>query len=709
MEEYDYLQNLPDSVLTLIFARLINSDQYSSLADIKFLCQCSLVSKQFNRCIPLLFTLSITHPCLGELHDNCPKILKKFKYIQMLYLKHGSPPNLHNFKWKATCAVSNRGNSIIYGMTSLSYSSVEKCLSTDQNKLFTCRVLAAPCQTALLCVSTENYVSNMLQLHDRLLMCIQRLQLLYHVEITDSRNHGSLILDGYPLEVLRYSPYNSVKGKRHKKRCFVGELPLNGLLMKGVTMNIVQKWKDHADAADVTFDNNIPKFTNLEAGETVFCNAFESILNQHRGLVQIGYSRLLAGNGFYEILSPKSISVASESKEPLNFGMGVKDRFSPYVSRLLLVSVPRKRMRRDDNIKKLYSTDPSIQLDGTTSLALLLEQDIRLGDLRSKDVRTLIEFLKHPDNPELQFYAAFALTHVDSNGGEVIKSEAIPLLVDLMISKHTNIRLRGLITLMRIVYDFPESIRDLHEIGALQLLEDVVISNGWKDYRMLINCATFLAIVCRGKFYLPACEKRVALRIIKLLLRYGCANAKRQALIALSYLSNGSYVSFEGNICKFVLGFITHDDPLIVISALQVVGNIITWGNNHQTQFMLRKGLLRHLYRLLHHEYKIVRYEVCRIIQSMEIQKERREKTLPYGNFKIHEKEGTNLCIVIEKNTGERINLAECADNFLQSLSEVHSKSLEMSSNMPLPPVNKEMHTFSELKWMGEVWTPKQY
>lgn len=58
---------------------------------------------------------------------------------------------------------------------------------------------------------------------------------------------------------------------------------------------------------------------------------------------------------------------------------------------------------------------------------------------------------------------------------------------------------------MRITYDFPKSIRDLHKIGALQLLEDVVISDR-SDSSVLLPCATFLSIVCRGKLYLSTSE-----------------------------------------------------------------------------------------------------------------------------------------------------------------------------------------------------------
>lgn len=45
-----------------------------------------------------------------------------------------------------------------------------------------------------------------------------------------------------------------------------------------------------------------------------------------------------------------------------------------------------------------------------------------------------------------QFYAALALSYVDSDGAQIIREEAIPLLVDLMISKHVDTQMRVVFT-----------------------------------------------------------------------------------------------------------------------------------------------------------------------------------------------------------------------------------------------------------------------
>ncbi|KAL8111369.1 uncharacterized protein LOC141668166 isoform X1 [Apium graveolens] len=705
MEEDGHLQNLPDQVLRLIFTELINNDQDSNLADIKFLCRCSLVSKKFNAEIPGLISLSITHWSVSELYDCCPKILKKFKYIRILYLKHGSPLTLQNFRWRATCEVSSSGHSTTYCMSALSYNSIK---NFEDDVRVTYPVLKAPRDTKLLIVSTENHVSNMLQFHGRLLKCIRSLQLLCYVEVSDFRSQGSLILESNLLNVLRYSSSNKLKSKKHKMSCFVGELPFDSIVLEGVTMKIVQKCKDDDVGANIIKGSNVPMF--LHTSNFEFNMALFKILKDRRQLVQIGCSRLLAPGSKYERPSPVASPIAGVyTDEPLNFGMGLKDELSRYVGDMLHGCVKRKRRRRDEYIKNMYSDDPDVQMKGTKHLARLLAEDQRLGDLRSEDVRSLIGLLKHQQNPKLQFEAAFALTNVDSNGGQIMKNEAIPLLVDLMISKHRHTRMNGLIVLMRITYDFPKSIRDLHKFGVLHLLEDIVISDR-SDSSVLLHCATFLAIVCRGKLYLPTCEIRVALRTVKVLLQYGDDKVKRQVLCAFSYLSHGNYVAFEGNALKNVLGLIHHVDPLIVIPTLQVVGNILAWGNYHQIQFILKKGLLQRLLTLLHRQYKIVRYEACRIIQSIHFHKEIQKEALYLGDFKIDKKEGTSLYSIIENKGGAKFDFAECTDDFLESLpSKVNSKASNMSSVTPLSSVKKRVPTFSELKWMVEDYIPEEF
>lgn len=44
----------------------------------------------------------------------------------------------------------------------------------------------------------------------------------------------------------------------------------------------------------------------------------------------------------------------------------------------------------------------------------------------------------------LQFYSLFVLTNVDANGGELVVDEALPLFMQLMVSKHMHTQMQVL-------------------------------------------------------------------------------------------------------------------------------------------------------------------------------------------------------------------------------------------------------------------------
>ncbi|KAK1401390.1 hypothetical protein POM88_000995 [Heracleum sosnowskyi] len=704
-EKNDYFQQLPIKPKRLIFSKLISSGHYS---DIKFLCRCSLVSKSFWRAIPFVSRLSINHYCLDELREFLPKVLKTFKWVQYLYVHHESPRSLNNFNWNVTFQLSNSSaGCVTYGMTALSYNSTRERSGDDKKDFCLYPLRLARPDTRIQCMSTERYVMQMTSLHDMLMLCIRRLPCLRQVHVTDDGNHGTLVLDKELLDVLRDSTYERMKAKRKKLAWFVANLLMDEFVMKGITSNIILKWKDPDDIADY---NGIATFFNLQQSEMEYDKAILSLLQHHRKTVQEGYNNKLVYPDFYEAIFNTSLPVSGMySKGPLKFGVGLKYHLSSYVARLLPKSNEIKQMTRNDFIKDMYSCDSKVQLTGTKNLAGMLAEDPRLGDLRSDDVHYLIGLLEHGGNPELEFYAALALSYVDSDGAQIIREVAIPLLVDLMISKHVDTQMRGMFTLMRIAYTFPNSVGDLHEMGALELLKDLVYSHQ-RNYYELLNCATFLAIVCRAKSNLSACEIMVALRIAKLLLQYGDDEVRPQSLLALSYLSHGSYVALEPSHLRCIVELISHVDPLIIIITLQVIGNIMAWGSYKQKKLMLEKELLKNLHSLSHREYKILRYEACRIIQIIEKESKRQDVSLPLGKFKIHKKEGTALCTTIENEKGEKIDLAEHGDDFLKTLPiKVDSSSLDMSSFMPLSK-NEEVTTkFLNLKWMAEFYTSKEF
>ncbi|KAK1400536.1 hypothetical protein POM88_000141 [Heracleum sosnowskyi] len=708
--DIDHFPRLPTRLMELIFSKVMGSGHY---LDIKFLCRCFLVSKCFYKAIRDMSNISINHYCVEELHDFMPKVLQTFKFVRYLYVHHGSPPSLNKFNWKVT--LQPVGINFLYGMTALSYNSIQKRSRDDEEDVYIYPLRLAPHDTRIQCMSTERYVMQMSKLHDMLMLCVRSLDCIVSVHVTDFGNHGSLVIDGLLLQCMRSSVYDSKKAKRDKLAWFVGGLVIDEFVMSDITANIILKWKDdpfqNCPFDTTTNYDRILSYFNLQKSEMVYDKALLSILQQHKnsGNVQRGYNNKLVYPDSYESIFKAPLPVTGiYSKGSLTFGIGLKYDPSPYFAQLLPKPNKRKQIWRNDCIKEMYSEDSNVQLRGTRRLAELLEADRRLGDLRSEDVRLLIGLLGHGEKPELQFYGALALTYVDSDGAEIIREEAIPSLVGLMISKHARTQMRGMLILMRLAYDFPKSVRDLHKFGVLELLKDMVYSHR-RNYYELLNCATFLAIVCRAKSNLQACEIRVACHTAKLLLQYGDDEVKPQTLLALSYLSNGSCIPLKQFPRRYVLKLIKrHVDPSIVILTLQVVGNIMAWGGYDQKKFMLTKGLLKRLHRLKLPQYKILRYEACRIIQIIE--KERQIINLPLGTFKIHKLEGTDICSIIENEKGEKINFAEHDDDFLKSLPiKVQSNSLDMSSFMPLLLEEEVTTKFLELKWMAEYYTPNEF
>ncbi|KAK1380271.1 hypothetical protein POM88_027015 [Heracleum sosnowskyi] len=85
-------QNLPDELVIEIFTRLNNNDApFDTLHDLKSLCQCSTVCKRFYSLVFLVRTFNIKHPNGKTLYEHCPKILKNFKHIRSLQVKHSKP------------------------------------------------------------------------------------------------------------------------------------------------------------------------------------------------------------------------------------------------------------------------------------------------------------------------------------------------------------------------------------------------------------------------------------------------------------------------------------------------------------------------------------------------------------------------------------------------------------------------------------------
>lgn len=402
----------------------------------------------------------------------------------------------------------------------------------------------------------------------------------------------------------------------------------------------------------------------------------------------------------------------------IRFGSGQKPVLSPCVARLLTRSLDTKRRRRDIYVNDINSSELSLRLEGTKQLAQLLEADPRIGDLRPQDIRVLIGFLghQHHKNPELQFYALFALTNVDASGGELLKTVALPLLMRLMKSKHSHIQIRVLITLCRIAHDFPESTWYLIQHG-LKVLQKIVVSNKYHDM-ILRNCSAFFAIVCRGiRFcmHLGTSSKMTTIvHIASCLLRYGRGydDVQSQTIAALSFLSSQGQLNFGRKASSIYLGLISDADPFIVINVLKLIMDILTFSHSYQIKWMLIGcGLLQRLHSLSHCKYKAVRFLVCWILHLIVLRcgKEHIWPMPDNGGFKIVENKKMPLAFTVIKDlgTGQEIDFA---DNFFDKTLEGKYVLSPSSTLVSIGPFSPTGHlSFSRLRWVAEVRTLKHF
>lgn len=338
--------------------------------------------------------------------------------------------------------------------------------------------------------------------------------------------------------------------------------------------------------------------------------------------------------------------------------------------------------------------------------------------MRPQDIRVLVRFLRHQhhENPELQFYALFALTNVDANGGELIKTVALPLLKGLMKSKHSHIQIQVLITLGRIAHDFPESTCYLIQHG-FKVLQKIVVSNKYHDM-ILRNYSAFFAIVCRGihceHLVVPPSKMATIVHIANCLLCYGRGydDVQSQTIAALSFLSSQGQLKFGRKASSIYLGLISDADPFIVIYVLQVIMDILTFGRSYQIEWMLIGcGLLQRLHSLSHCKYKVVRFLVCWILDLIVLHcgKEHIWPMLDNGGFKIVENKKMPLAFTVIKDlgTGQEIDFA---DNFFHKTLKgeyVLSSRLTLLSIGPFSIIGHL--SFSRLRWVAEVRTLKHF
>lgn len=279
------------------------------------------------------------------------------------------------------------------------------------------------------------------------------------------------------------------------------------------------------------------------------------------------------------------------------------------------------------HLRRVYSPDRALQLEGVTSLRKLLSlegsppiQEV----INSGVVPRLVELLKADDLPKLQFESLWSLTNIASGTSEqtqaVISEGAVPIFVSLISSEDCDLKEQAIWALGNISGDSSKC-RDLVlSAGVMGPLLQVVGSSSSRQ-SLLRNAAWTLSNLCRGKPRPNFSLISPSLPLIKQLL---CSSIDVEILVdlcwALSYLTDGPNECIEmvlnSGVSDSLVRLLHHDNSSLQIPALRAVGNIIT-GNNQQTQVMLNLNVLQYLHNLLQSMTRSIRKEAAWTISNI--------------------------------------------------------------------------------------------
>lgn len=301
---------------------------------------------------------------------------------------------------------------------------------------------------------------------------------------------------------------------------------------------------------------------------------------------------------------------------------------SSFVSKALAFTVRRKIESLNSLTDSIISsTNGSIQqMYALRNLVTLIDEDPRLSHhLDSQVLPHLVHFLKHDDKAvyenddesfKFQYYSAAVLSQiVNTNKGIKFKDEAVPLLLNLILSPARSVQVQVLDTLTHIGDAFPDSSDTMIKNGALELLESL-LSDKWNHYLVLKGGAQLLTTFCKIKPPLPSDKIEIVIRTISTAIEYDYAPVLIQLCLALSILCDGGFVAV-GTEVERLIDLICYQEPEIVISSLRIIGNYVRWGDDELIQYMFDQGLLLRLGRLLFHKHTSLRKETCWIMSNI--------------------------------------------------------------------------------------------
>lgn len=254
---HNYFEKLNDKLFVeSIFKKLSSNGADNSLNDIKALGQYSTVCKRFNALTCLVSKLCISHASIAVLCKYCPVILKKFKNVYSIQVKHWSCPviqlmsrleGLPVIHWEAAYKPHS------YSLALISYKKQSWYLNHQQRQ----HLMRSDATRTDYCLSglMREHCLDLICLHHMLVSSIRDHKSLQRVVVTDFRNLGTLTPKEDMLRELRDCRTINLKQVQVRDRSssvINFDIPdvkeeFFGVVLNNLSFNIIEWWEKSTD------------------------------------------------------------------------------------------------------------------------------------------------------------------------------------------------------------------------------------------------------------------------------------------------------------------------------------------------------------------------------------------------------------------------------------------------------------------------------
>eukprot|EP00009_Paramoeba_aestuarina_P007497 CAMPEP_0201518938 /NCGR_PEP_ID=MMETSP0161_2-20130828/9646_1 /ASSEMBLY_ACC=CAM_ASM_000251 /TAXON_ID=180227 /ORGANISM="Neoparamoeba aestuarina, Strain SoJaBio B1-5/56/2" /LENGTH=459 /DNA_ID=CAMNT_0047916855 /DNA_START=268 /DNA_END=1644 /DNA_ORIENTATION=+ len=283
------------------------------------------------------------------------------------------------------------------------------------------------------------------------------------------------------------------------------------------------------------------------------------------------------------------------------------------------ISVLRSRANLEDLLKRCTSGEEGAQLAATKECRKLLsDHKPPIGTLVEMGlVPIFVDFLNNNNNPKLQFEAAWVLTNICSGNSDqtwaVVEAGGVPVLIRLLQSD-IELAEQCVWALGNIAADSLQCRDILLDADVVEGLRPFMTS---KRISMMKNVTWTMSNLCNGVSDRHWPKIQSVLPLFAQSLQWKDEEILKDVCWSLSYISGGtkeriqSVLNLNGNILRRLVQLLTHRSPSVQHAALITIGNIVTAGDDGQTQVLLNLELLPRLRKLLSHSKPSILKDAC--------------------------------------------------------------------------------------------------